>query len=352
MKFKNLKYILPSAVIVLVLIIISGELILRMFGPPVIYEYDKTLGWRPKGNFSKTITVTDKAGEKYSVNYSTNEYGFREFDDTNSGRKKILFVGDSWTGDLYTSDEDAYFGIVKKDLPVEVFAIGAGGYGTLQELMLIRQYARLIKPDILVLQYCDNDIINNSFTLEGMRIVRNQKNLRPYWVDGRIKYRYPQGNLYLFLYKNFRLFRSLDTFYSNLQYQKYKSYNPPQYAAYEAYGVFWKDLPPDIADKVIALKSEAVSTTQFLMSEIRRILPPTTQLITFPASSDDPEELRIWQSISKNAGFIAYPSVSMKVEEAEKTGRTVRVMDGAHWNRLGNKIAGEELVKIIKRDFL
>ena len=108
----------------------------------------------------------------------------------------------------------------------------------------------------------------------------------------------------------------------------------------------------DIADKVIALKSEAVSTTQFLMSEIRRILPPTTQLITFPASSDDPEELRIWQSISKNAGFIAYPSVSLKVEEAEKNGKTVRVMDGAHWNRLGNKIAGEELVKIIKRDFL
>ena len=96
MKFKNLKYILPSAVIVLVLIIISGELILRMFGPPVIYEYDKTLGWRPKGNFSKTITVTDKSGEKYSVHYSTNEYGFREFGDINSNRKKILFEWEEW----------------------------------------------------------------------------------------------------------------------------------------------------------------------------------------------------------------------------------------------------------------
>jgi len=352
MKSRNLKYIVASTAIFLVLLIISGELITRTIGATIVYEYNKTLGWRPKNNFSKKIPVIDKSGEKYFVNYSTNEFGFREFGSLNNNKKRILFVGDSWTGDPNTSDEDAYFGIVKNNLPVEVFAIGAGGYGTLQELMLIKEYAEMIKPDILVLQYCDNDIINNSFRLEGPRITRNQKNLRPYWVDGKIKYRLPGGNVYLFLYKYSRLFRTLDGLLSSLQYKIYKGYYPSRYKAYDAYGEFWKGLSQELAAEVMALKSESVSVTQFLLSEMRRILPPDTRLITFTSSTDDPEELRIWQTISEGAGFITYPSVSMKVDAAEKNGEIVRVHDGAHWNRLGNKIAGEELLKIIQRDFL
>ena len=352
MKLRNLKYIIASTAIFLVLLVISGELITRIFGATIVYEYNKVLGWRPKKDFSAKIPVIDKSGEKYFVNYSANEFGFREFGNLNNKKKRILFVGDSWTGDPNTSDDDAYFGIVKNSLPVEVFAIGAGGYGTLQELMLIQKYAAMIKPDILVLQYCDNDIINNSFKLEGPRITRNQKNLRPYWVDGKIVYRLPKDNLYIFLYKYSRLFRTLDGLFSSIQYVMYKGYYPPQYKAYEAYGEFWKDLSPELADKIMALKTEAVSVTQFLLTEIKKVLPPETKLVTFTSSTDDPEELRIWQTISKNAGFVTYPSVAMKVEAAEKNGAIVRVHDGAHWNRLGNKIAGEELVKIIRRDFL
>ena len=194
--------------------------------------------------------------------------------------------------------------------------------------------------------------INNSFFLEGESIARNQKNLRPYWVDGRIQYRLSANSPYVFLYRKSRLFRTLDGLLSTLQYKIYKGYYPPQYAAYEAYGNdFTKGLPPEVAAKLIAQKAKAVSITGFLMSEMRRDLP-NTKLITFSASSDEPEELRIWQSLAKNAGFIPYAAVSMKVEEAEKTGEIVRIHDGAHWNRLGNKIAGDELVKIIRRDFL
>ena len=42
-------------------------------------------------------------------------------------RQRILFVGDSWTGDPNTADDEAYFGVVGRNLPVEVFAIGGGG---------------------------------------------------------------------------------------------------------------------------------------------------------------------------------------------------------------------------------
>ncbi|MEJ2033982.1 MAG: hypothetical protein P8Y63_13320, partial [Deltaproteobacteria bacterium] len=113
MQSENFKYILSSFLIFLVFILASGELITRIFGATIVYEYNKELGWEPKKNFSHKIQVVDKSGERYFVKYSSNKYGFREFGKLNNKNKRVLFVGDSWTGDPNTSDDDAYFGIVK-----------------------------------------------------------------------------------------------------------------------------------------------------------------------------------------------------------------------------------------------
>lgn len=349
MKRKEIKYIATATVIFAVTLLLLGELMARVLGVTVVYEYDANLGWRTKRNFARQLPVIDQSGEKYLADYSTDEFGFRTFGDPGSGKKRILFVGDSWTGDPNTSDEEAYFGVVESELPVEVFAIGGGGYGTLQELMLVREFAEKVKPDILVLQYCDNDLINNSFSLEGPRITRNQKNFRPYWINGEIRYRLPADSFYILLHRYFRLFRTLDALLSTAQYRFYNSYYPPPYQAYEGLG---PAPSPELRAEIAAQKEASIATTRFLMSEMKRALPPGTKLVTFSASSDDPEELRIWQSLAEESGFIAYPSVSMRVEEVEAEGKIVRVLDGAHWNRLGNRIAGEELARIFSRDFL
>lgn len=349
MKRKEINYIAAAAVVAFVGLLLLGEVIARVFGVTVVYEYDSAPGWRPRKNFSRQIRVIDQSGEKYVADYSTNEFGFRTYGDPGSNKKRILFVGDSWTGDPNTSDEEAYFGVVKNNLPVEVFAIGGGGYGTLQELMLVKEFAGVIKPDIFVLQYCDNDIINNSFFLEEPTITRNQKNLRPYWVDNGIRYRLPADSLYVLLHKHFRLFRTLDALMSTAQYMLYEGYYPPPYQPYE--GLVPARSPEQQAE-IRAQKEASIAATRFLMLEMKRALPPVTKLMTFSASSDDPEELRIWQSLADKTGFVAYPSVSMRVERAEAKGEIVRIRDGAHWNRLGNRIAGEELAGIIARDFL
>lgn len=349
MRMKNGIYTVISTVIICLVLLALGEVISRVFGATNVYEYDLTLGWRPKSNYAAQIPVTDQSGAMYLADYSTNEYGFRIFGAPESKRKKILFVGDSWTGDPNTSDEDAYFGVVGKKLPVEIFAIGGGGYGTLQELMLVRKYASLIKPDILVLQYCDNDLRNNSYFLEGPSITRNQKNFRPYWVGGKIDYRVAPDSLYVRLHRVSRLIRTLDGLLATAQYRYYGGYYPPPYQAYDG-------LVPAISQiqrkEIAAHRREAVEVTQFLMEEMKKAVPPTTKLVTFSASSDDPKELRIWLNLADSTGFRAYPSVSMQVEQAEKQGQTVRMRDGAHWNRLGNRIAGEELSKLLYRDIL
>jgi hypothetical protein len=350
MKPDQLKYIIASSLVVLLLLLFAGELIARVFGATVVYEYNAMLGWRPTGSFSKAITVLDQSGEKYAINYSTNEFGFREFGDPNSDRKRILIVGDSFTGDPYTSDEDAYFGIIKKKLPVEVFAIGAGGYGTLQQLLLIREFADKINPDILILQFCSNDLENNSFFLEGPSIVRNQKNLRPYWVDGDIKYRLRSYSPYVLLYRSFRLFRTVDALITTFQYQLYGSYFPPQFRDFDFF-IPAEAKTPQLKAEIDRQKTSAILTTKFLMSEIRRVLPDA-ELISFTASTADPEEIGIWEQLTTETGFHSFLSPTMLVQEAEENGEIVRVHDGAHWNRLGNMIVGEELARIIESDLL
>jgi hypothetical protein len=50
--------------------------------------------------------------------------------------------------------------------PAKVYAAGVGGYGTAQEYLLLRRLQRL-KPDVVVWQLCNNDIINNVFSSTG-----------------------------------------------------------------------------------------------------------------------------------------------------------------------------------------
>jgi len=83
--------------------------------------------------------VSDSAGNRYKVDFDTNQFGFREWGDL-SAPSRILIVGDSFTGDPLTSDDKAYFGVIKEELGIAVFAIGGGGYGTLQESLLIGRF--------------------------------------------------------------------------------------------------------------------------------------------------------------------------------------------------------------------
>lgn len=173
----------------------------RATGEERLYVHDPFLGWKPALNHALAEQHSGPTGRVYPVKLSYNEHGFRWWGYPDSVRQKILFIGDSYTGDPNVSDEDAYFGIVAANLPVEVFAYGSGGYGTLQEMLVLEQFAELIATDIFVLQYCGNDITNNSMYLEGRAIARNQKHVRPYFEGGKIIYREGVfGDVYRFLY--------------------------------------------------------------------------------------------------------------------------------------------------------
>lgn len=124
--------------------------------------------------------------------YASARDGFRVFGDLNTTKKKILVIGDSFTQAYQVSNGEAYYDYLQRHhADIELFVYGASGYGTLQEYMILNKYIDLIHPDLILLQFCKNDIFNNSFNLESIGLRDNIHMVRPYYQNGRIVYLYP-----------------------------------------------------------------------------------------------------------------------------------------------------------------
>ncbi len=149
------------------------------------------LGWAAKPFYERVRTRDPVHGD---VHYTTTRDGFRRFGDPAADRTKILFIGDSYTQATQVSDGEAFYDhIADRRDDVEVFAYGAGGYGSLQEYMILDAYFDEIRPDLVVWQFTPNDVMNNSYALES-RSAFNSRMPRPYLEDDGIVVRFPSRN--------------------------------------------------------------------------------------------------------------------------------------------------------------
>lgn len=154
-------------------------------------KLDPELGWRATEDYDEILTARTRGGKAYPVHRSQRQYGFRLFGALDSSRPKLLVIGDSYTQATAVSDEKTYPALVSGRLGMEVFAYGAGGYGTLQQYLILDRYFDQIKPDLILWQYCANDFINNDHELERASLMNNNGLTRPYWVNGGVTYLSP-----------------------------------------------------------------------------------------------------------------------------------------------------------------
>ena len=162
----------------------------RAWRSPVDRELDATLGWRPVANLS---LERDLPGFGH-VRHSTTQDGFRVFGDPATTRLKVLVVGDSFKEAATVSDGETYYERLGRARPdIEIFAIGAGGYGTLQEYLLLDRWVDVIRPGLILVQAHPNDVVNNSHALESRSTTDNNQMTRPYWEDGRVVPRFPEN---------------------------------------------------------------------------------------------------------------------------------------------------------------
>jgi hypothetical protein len=105
----------------------------------------------------------------------TNRWGFRDRDRTLEkppGDFRIALVGDSVVEGVHVNPDQVMNIQMEKLLAqqgyknVEVMNFGIEGIGTTQELIMYKERIRQFHPDLVVLTVSDNDIMNNSSTLQ------------------------------------------------------------------------------------------------------------------------------------------------------------------------------------------
>ncbi|MBU6343160.1 MAG: SGNH/GDSL hydrolase family protein [Bacteroidetes bacterium] len=303
--------------------------------PPHNYRVlDPVYGWHPQEGFKYQGTLRDKCDSSYTVDISFGKYGFRRWGNPEvKDRKKVLFVGDSYTACIQTGDEHLFYKIIGDSLSVEVFALGAAGFGSTQECMLMEKYIQEIRPDIVVWEVCCNDFLDNYWKLEEAAVYQVHTR-RPYTLEnGSIVYRtaarYPR-NIKPYSYFMYFIFKRLA----------------------EGAGTF-DVVPKEPAEKFIGeqdlkypLFAKSVAMTDVVMKKVKSIIPPTTQLIAFDADNFNPQYNEFKRLFGEN-NIPFVDGLPDAVSNAQNNGKCVRSDDGYHWNNLGNAIVANYLINYL-----
>ena len=295
------------------------------------------LGWAPKANYRMDSFVEDRLGVKYQLFYRSYRDGFREFGDIASKKVKVFFVGDSYTQAVEVSNDKTYYAVVRRRLPVEVFAYGGGGFGSLQEYMIVDQFFDQITPDLIVWQCTSNDFINNDFELEFNSVVNNNAQRRPYWSEDRIVYKIPLSPLG----QTLRSF--VGTAHSRLL-------NFTDYQILRLYSILKKDKTVEMS---IAQQQDrhngfnrSVRTTGAILNMVKR-RARGTPVVAFCVDDTQPY-YNAFAGLAQTEGFQFLDGIPEAIRRAELAGRNTPAADGAHWNELGHQLAGASIATYLQ----
>lgn len=144
--------------------------------------------WNPYTGVSLRPGAEGMAHTENEVYVRVNSQGFHDVEHTKekpANAFRIAVLGDSFTEAMQVSVDKNFSSVMQKDLgncaglngkKVEAINLGVSGYGTGQELQILRHYAWDYSPDLVVLAFfTGNDVQNNN------RILQDDP-YRPYFV--------------------------------------------------------------------------------------------------------------------------------------------------------------------------
>lgn len=295
---------------------------------PQSRQVSATIGWRPVAN---QVFEFDVRGFG-RVRYETTRGGFRRFGDPATSKLKVLVIGDSYTESATVSQDETFYDRIGQTRPdLEVFGIGGGGFGTLQEYMLLDEWVDVIRPDLVLLQMHPNDLINNSHALESRSTTDNNQMARPYWQDGRAIVRFPENEAWGPLYNLVRHSYLLRLINVNVVFLRARSA-----------GSVEKSAAPDDPDVERAI----VTTVELLRMMRTRAGAP---LAVFSARSDDASRLWRVSDVARRAGVEFIGGVGEAVDAAQASGQPVTGLPyDAHWTARGHAIAAQVILEWMK----
>jgi lysophospholipase L1-like esterase len=155
----------------LVVCFLVGEAAVRAFYPQFadynmeMWRYATRIKVRGSDAALPFVHGANRSGDFYGAEIRTNSFGFRDGEypvERVPGRRRILFVGDSFTLGWGVAQDSTMAELVEQKLnaggqPTEVINLGIGNYNTAMELELFRRSGLQFQPDMVVLLQFVND---------------------------------------------------------------------------------------------------------------------------------------------------------------------------------------------------
>ncbi|MBU1061504.1 MAG: SGNH/GDSL hydrolase family protein [Candidatus Omnitrophica bacterium] len=272
--------------------------------------YDKELGWKGK------VFLGDRLTAKYN----------------------IFFIGDSFTEGCGVDEEKMYYNVIASNLDAEICVYGGPGYGTLQEYMVLDRYIDEIKPDLIVLQVCSNDFINNLWELESASFYNNDLMIRPYFINGKVVYLFPKfpSKLRMTLFSHSRLLYLL-------------GYSIDKFLVDLCKRGFLHSVETDIYKKGINFKNfkKATIVTNVLIARIKE-RAGQVPIVAFTVNGHY-RHLQQFRKIFRENSIEFIEEVPEAIRQGQRNGLKLTLDNDTHWNETGHKVCGEILSEKLKQ---
>ena len=147
--------------------------------------YDEAVGWKYRPGYRAEWKYFE-----YAFNVNINSLGLRDREYNEKKKKRILFIGDSFTFGVGVELVDTFVKRVESILlgqgfPIECINGGRVGAGTGEYLYYARKYVKTLKPDCIVLcLYPENDV-NDTWELQHEGKDKFQDMDGEVYVDGK-----------------------------------------------------------------------------------------------------------------------------------------------------------------------
>lgn len=285
-------------------------------------ELSAERGWKTAGDVK--LDYVDPAFGKVSV--STGRHGFRRFDDSVGTGSRIFVLGDSYTEATQVNNGEAYYDRAAATMPGSaVLAYGTGGYGSLQEYMVLDEHVDSIRPGVILWQLSANDFVNNDHFLETQSPLSSRMT-RPYYEGGKVVNRFAGSGM---ASRYSRLVRFVDA----------------RIAMLRGHGFQAMDLERERKEYPEALERSIRTTAEIMrMAKARAGAVP---VVGFTAEGDAFAD-SVFRALATQSGWDYVPGVIDSIASAKAAGATVDGLprDG-HWNAAGHAIAGRVIGRFL-----
>jgi hypothetical protein len=243
---------------------LTADIVLGFLLPPT-YVAKSKYGWESDpADKVRLSTIEDTTGQFREVTIRYFQNGFKRWRNTNTHKRKVFVIGDSFTEAVQVSNGEEWYSYLENQLSnVELFVYGSGGYGSLQEYMVLDDYIDSIHPDLILWQFCSNDYHNNIYELELWDYPHSNNAVRPYLEEDRIVYRLavPYAKLTQNSFIADRLLKEYDRFMWRREHQDRAAAKRRKAE---------QETQPDVARRLKLLREKATYVTLEIMKKVKK----------------------------------------------------------------------------------